>query len=180
VAAARTVFAVKGYEAATMRGIARAAGVDPRLVHHYFAGKEDVFVEAMQFPLRPTQVIGPLVEQGLDGLGERVVRAFFGVWDGPEQRERVVALLRSAASSPEGARLLREFVTREIVGRVVSGVTGPDAELRVELVAAQLIGVAVVRYVVQVEPLASAPVERLVELLGPTVQRYLDGDPADV
>jgi AcrR family transcriptional regulator len=170
------VFAAKGYEAATMRGIARAAGVDPRLVHHYFAGKEDVFVEAMQFPVRPTQLIGAVVEPGLAGLGERMVRLFFSAWDGPDQRERIVTLLGSAATSSEGARMLREFVMREILGRVVVQVPGPEPELRLELAASQMIGMAVVRYVVQVEPLASAPMERLVELLAPTLQRYLDGD----
>jgi len=175
VAAARTVFASKGYEAATLRGIARAAGVDPRLVHHYFTGKEDVFVEAMQFPVRPGLEIAPIVEAGLDGLGERIVRVFFSAWDGPDQRERIVTLLGSATTSPEGARMLREFVVREILGRVLEQVRGPDAALRVELAASQLIGMAIVRYVVQVEPLASAPVEHLVSMLSPTVQRYLTG-----
>lgn len=178
VAAARTVFAAKGYEAATMRGIARAAGVDPRLVHHYFAGKEDVFVEAMQFPIRPAQVIGPAVEPGPEGLGERMVRVFFAAWDGPDQRERIVALLVSAATSPEGARMLREFVVREILGRVVERIPGPDPALRAELAAAQMIGVAFIRYVVGVEPVASASPDRLVELLAPTLQRYITGDVA--
>jgi len=179
IAAARSVFAAKGYEAATMRGIARVAGVDPRLVHHYFAGKEDVFVEAMQFPVRPTQVIGAAVEPGVEGLGERMIRVFFGAWDGPEQRERVKALLGSAATSAEGARMLSEFVSEEILGRVSAQLTGPDRELRAELAAAQMIGMAFVRYVVRVEPLASAPVEQLVELLAPTVQRYLGGEGPD-
>jgi AcrR family transcriptional regulator len=178
LAAARTVFAAKGYEAATLRGIAREAGVDPRLVHHYFSGKEDVFVEAMQLPLRPATVIGAAVEHGLDGLGERIVRAFFLAWDGPQQRERIVTLLGSAATNPQGARMLREFVVREVLGRVLGQVSGPDAELRVELAAAQLIGMAVVRYVVQAEPMASVPVERLVGMLAPVVQRYLDGTSA--
>lgn len=176
VAAARTVFAAKGYEAATMRGIARVAGVDPRLLHHYFAGKEDVFIEAMDFPVHPAEVIGAAVEHGVEGLGERVVRVFFGAWDGSDQRERVKALLASAATSLEGARMLREFVGREILGRVAGRLPGPDPELRAELAAAQMIGVGFVRYVVQIEPIASAPLERLVELLAPTLQRYLAGD----
>jgi AcrR family transcriptional regulator len=178
IAAARTVFAARGYEAATMRGIARAAGVDPRLVHHYFTGKEDVFVEAMQFPIRPGQVIGAAVEPGVEGLGERLVRVFLAAWDGPDQRERIVALLASAATSPEGARMLREFVVREILGRVVEHLPGPDPGLRAELAAAQLIGLGFIRYVVQVEPLASASQDRLIELLAPTLQRYLTGLPA--
>lgn len=178
VAAARTVFATKGYEAATVRGIARAAGVDPRLVHHYYASKEEIFVEAMDFPVLPTLVIAPAVEQGTDGIGERMVRVFFSVWDGPEQRERVIALLGSAMTSPQAARMLREFIAREIMVRVAAALGVPDPQLRVELAAAQMIGVAVVRYVVKVEPLASAPVEQLVPLLAPTLQRYLTGDPA--
>ena len=180
MAAARKQFAARGYEAATMRGIARDAGVDPRLVHHYFASKEDLFVEAMQFPVRPTTVIGPLVEAGPEGMGERLVRVFFAAWDGPEQRERIMALLASAATSPEGARMLREFVSQEILQRVAAVLPGPDARLRAELAASQMIGVAFVRYLIALEPLASAPVEQLIELLAPVVQRHLVGPlPAD-
>jgi AcrR family transcriptional regulator len=175
MAAARKQFAARGYEAATMRGIARDAGVDPRLVHHYFASKEDLFVEAMQFPLHPTAVIGPVVELGPDGLGERMIRAFFAAWDGPDQQERIMALLASAATSPEGARMLREFVSREILQRVAGVLPGPDARLRAELAASQMIGVAFVRYLIQLEPLASAPVEQLVRLLAPVVQQHLAG-----
>jgi AcrR family transcriptional regulator len=180
MAAARKQFAARGYEAATMRGIARDAGVDPRLVHHYFASKEDLFVEAMQFPVRPTTVIGPVVEAGPDGMGERMVRVFFAAWDGPDQRERIMALLASAATSPEGARMLREFVSQEILQRVAGVLPGPDARLRAELAASQMIGVAFVRYLIELDPLASAPVERLIELLAPVVQRHLVGPlPAD-
>jgi AcrR family transcriptional regulator len=180
MAAARKQFAARGYEAATMRGIARDAGVDPRLVHHYFASKEDLFVEAMQFPVRPTTVIGPLVEAGPDGMGERLVRVFFAAWDGPDQRERIMALLASAATSPEGARMLREFVSQEILQRVAAVLPGPDARLRAELAASQMIGVAFVRYLIALDPLASAPVEQLIELLAPVVQRHLVGPlPAD-
>jgi AcrR family transcriptional regulator len=176
VAAARTVFATKGYEAATLRGIARAAGVDPRLVHHYFAGKEEVFVEAMQFPVRPAAVLGPALAMGLDGAGERMARAFFHAWDEPAQRERVLGLLGGAMANPGVARMLREFVSREILARVASTVEGTDPKLRVELAVAQMIGVAMVRYVIQVEPIASAPVDQLVRMLAPTLQRYLEGN----
>lgn len=174
--AARRVFAAKGYEAATLRGIARAAGVDPRLVHHYFAGKEEIFVEAMQFPVRPAVVLGPALELGLDGAGERMARLFFAAWDAPEQRERVLGLLGGAMASPEVARMLREFVSQEILARAASILKAPDPKLRIELAVAQMIGVAVVRYVLRVEPLASATVEQLVQMLAPNLQRYLDGN----
>ncbi len=174
--AARVEFGARGYDAVTLRGIARAADVDPRLVHHYFEGKEEIFVEALDFPIRPANVLGPIMGQGPDGLGERVVRLFFNAWDGPEQRPRIVALLGGAASNPEVARMLREFIRRELLERITGAMEVKDGGLRATLAAAQMIGVAVIRYVVKVEPLASADVEELVPLLAPTLQRYLVGD----
>jgi AcrR family transcriptional regulator len=175
LAAARAEFSLRGYDAVTLRGIARAAGVDPRLVHHYFDGKQAMFVEAMDFPIRPDVVIGPILAAGPDVLGERVVRMFFTAWDGPEQRPRIVALLGAAATSPDAARMLREFIRRELLDRIVAAMDVTDSGLRATLAAAQMLGVAVVRYVVKAEPLASADVEDLVPLLAPTLQRYLVG-----
>lgn len=176
VAAAREQFAARGYEAVTLRAIARAAGVDPRLVHHYFDGKEEVFVEAVGFPVRPKTVVEGVLGSGPDGVGERLARAFFAAWDGPSQRERVVALLSAVLASPEAAAMLREFVTREILLRVAGELGGDRPELRAAMCGAQMIGVAMVRYVVRIEPVASADVEELVRLLAPTLQRYLTAD----
>jgi len=176
VAAARTEFAARGYEGATLRGIARAAGVDPRLVHHYFDGKDDVFTAAMELPVRPQELVAAIVAPGIDGLGERLLRMFFSVWDTPAGRERIVALLSGALTSESAARTLREFLMREILGRVVTVVGGDDPELRATLAASQLIGVVMARYVVRIEPLASADIEDLIPLLAPTLQRYLEGD----
>ena len=173
--AARAEFGRLGYEATTMRGVARAAGVDARLVHHYFDGKEEMFVAAFDFPVRPQQLVQAILADGPEGVGERVVRVFLGVWHGPGGAERLRALLSAALVSDAGARMLREFVTRELLYRVAAGLDVPDPELRATLAAAQLIGIGVVGIVLGVEPLASADVEALVALAGPTLQRYLAG-----
>jgi AcrR family transcriptional regulator len=175
VAAARAEFAARGFEGSTLRGIARVAGVDPRLVHHYFEGKEDVFIAAFDVPARPQDLVERVLEPGVDGIGERLVRFFFTVWDSPSGRETITAFVRSAATSEEAARMLREFLSHAVFARLASAIQVPDAELRVGVAAAQLVGVAFMRYVVRLEPVASADVEELVVLLAPTVQRYLTG-----
>lgn len=175
VAAARAEFAARGFDGATLRGIARAAGVDPRLVHHYFEGKEDLFIAVFEFPARPAEIVPAVFGPGMDGVGERLVRFFFGVWDTPRGREMLLGLVRSAATSEQAAQMLRQFVTRSILVRAAAVLPGDDAELRIEAAVGQMLGIAMLRFVVKVEPLASCDVEDLVPLLAPTVQRYLEG-----
>ena len=175
LAAARTEFATRGYDGASVRGIARAADVDPALVHHYFGSKEQVFVAAMALPFDPSAVLPGVLAGDPDGLAERVLRLFLSVYEDPASREPFLALLRSAMSSEQAAAMLRGFVSSALLGRMAAAVELPDRELRVSLAAAQMVGVAMLRYVVGVEPLASATHEELVELLTPTLQRYLSG-----
>lgn len=175
LAAAREEFATRGYEGTTLRGIARAAGVDPRLVHHYFAGKDDVFSVALHLPVSPAEIVKGALAGGSDGLGERLVRMFFGVWDSPEGRVRIVALVSSVLTSESGVRMIKEFLVREVFGRLAAHLGSDDAELRATLAASQMIGLIMVRYVVQVEPLASADPEEIIPFLAPTLQRYLAG-----
>lgn len=183
LAAARTEFAASGYEAASVRSIARAAGVDPALVHHYFGTKQGLFLAALDFPLDPRVLVGELVEGDRDTVGERVARFAFTLWEEPHARERLVATLRAVAGSDRIAQMMRGFVARELVAAAAERMpAGPGAEgglgsadrrLRVELAASQIIGVAMARYVLMIEPLASAGVEELVALVAPTLQRYL-------
>jgi AcrR family transcriptional regulator len=170
---ARAEFARHGYDAVTLRGLARAAGVDARLLHHYFQGKEDIFVAAMDFPLRPSQALPAVLDGDIEELGERVARMFFRAWETPEGKARLVALLGSGLGSEPVSRVLREFLTREFLVRVVDRIVSDDAELRATLVGGHMIGIAVVRYLVKVEPLASSSVEDLVEIVAPSLQRYL-------
>jgi AcrR family transcriptional regulator len=170
--AARGQFAEQGYEGATMRAIARVAGVDPALVSYYFGSKSGLFVESLRLPVNPADAIEFVLAEGTDGLGERLVTRFLAVWDNPTTGEPIISVLRSAASRPE---LLREFVERQIVPRLGAALEGPDAELRATAIASQMLGLALVRYVLRVEPLASAEPEQVVARIAPTVQRYADG-----
>jgi AcrR family transcriptional regulator len=173
--AARAEFAAKGYDAASVRAIARAAGVDPALVHHYFGPKEKVFVAAMDLPIAPGDALPDVLAGGVEGLGERLVRLFLSLWSDPAFRGPMLGMLRSASTGEQGAAMLREFVSGAMLGRVGAVLEGPDAALRVNLAAAQMVGVVLLRFVVGVEPLASATDEEVVALVAPTLQRYLDG-----
>ncbi|PWU50282.1 TetR family transcriptional regulator, partial [Micromonospora globispora] len=177
LAAARAAFAERGFDAASIRAIATAAGVDPALVHHYFGTKEELFRATMEVPIDPAQLLPSVLSGGREGVGERLVRTFLGVWDSPAGTP-AVALLRSAVNNEWTARLLREFLVTQVLRRVLDHLDLDPAELplRGSLVATQMIGLGMMRYVIRLEPVASAPVETLVAAIGPTVQRYLTGD----
>jgi AcrR family transcriptional regulator len=171
LAAARSHFAEAGYDSATIRGIAGAAGVDPALILHYFGSKEGIFRAAVNVPLDPAEFIPRLLEPGLDGLGERLVSFFLSAWDSPTGSP-LLGVIRSVVSNELAAALLRDFVSRELLGRLAAGLELDRPELRASLAASQLIGLAMLRYVVKVEPLASAAPADLAAWLGPTLQRY--------
>ena len=169
--AARSQFARHGFEGATIRGIATAARVDPKLVLHYFESKDGVFSAAMDFPFDPAAAIPALLEPGLDGLGERVARFFIEVWDSPAGA-RAHAIVRSMVTSESAASLMRDFVTREVLARVAQALELDGPQVRASLAASQLVGIAMLRYVVKVEPLASASSAQVAGWIGPTLQRY--------
>lgn len=161
-----------------MRAIARRAGVDPALVHHYFDDKQSLVAEVVKVPLRPDQVVKDALDAPAGELGERLVRAVLGAWDSGAVRPAAVAALRSAIGQGPVARMLREFLRREIMQRIASALDGADdAELRAELAASQLVGVIMVRYVLEFEPVASVDVDELVRRVGPAVQWHLTGRP---
>ena len=173
IAAARDAFAEHGYEGATVRGIAGRAGVDPAMVNHWFGGKEALFTAALDIPFDPAQVLPELLDGDPGRIGERVVRRFVGIWDATGGAP-LAALVRSVAGHEAAARMLRELVTRVLLVRLAA--VAPDRpELRATLVGSQLIGLGMARYVVRIEPLASAPVDEVVAAVAPTVQRYLTG-----
>ncbi|MDQ6636733.1 MAG: TetR family transcriptional regulator [Candidatus Dormibacteraeota bacterium] len=171
--AARQLFSDLGYDRTTIRGIAREAGVDPALVHHFFGRKEDVFLRALEIPFQPADLIARVVGAGpRNSLAERLLRVFLSLWEDPGSRLRMQALIRSATTSQQGADLLRQFLTATVLSRIADAVGVP--RLRITLVGSQLVGIAIVRYVLGVEPLASASQEEIVKLVAPSIQRYLD------
>ena len=174
LAAARASFADKGFSGTTIRAVAGEAGVDPALVHHYFGSKDDLFLAALEIPVDPRTLMPPVFEPGLGGAGERLVRLFLTVWDSPEARLPLLALVRSglAAETPE---LLRQGLLPLVLQPLLAALPPEEGPRRVQLVASQLIGLVVTRYLLALEPLASMPLEDVVGAVAPTVQRYLDG-----
>lgn len=176
LAAAREVFAARGYDGATIRGIAAGAGVDPALVHHYFGSKQQLFTATVEFPVDPEPLLAQILAGDREEVGTRLVGTFVSTWDSPVGAAGV-ALVRSAVTNDDVARLLREFLTTQILRRALRTLDVPSAEapLRGALAASQIAGLAVMRYLLRMEPLASAEPATVVATVGPTVQRYLTG-----
>lgn len=176
---ARRRFAEAGFDATSMRAIAAEAGVDPAVVAHFFASKDGLFRAAVGWPFDPDRVGAELTGPGPEGIAARITRTFLSSWEDPATGPALLAMLRSAMSHETSAALLREFAVRQLFAQVIRLVRGPQAELRVNLAAAQLIGVAVLRYGLRVEPIASASVDDLVARLTPELARYLERQAAD-
>ena len=176
LAAATAAFAEAGYDRATIRGIANAAEVDPALVLHYFGSKKDLFEAALELPVSPRQIFERGVVAGPDQLGAIIVRTFLEAWEPPETRVRLMAMLRSAMTNDTAMAMIRDLLVREVFGPVTQTLGVPDAPLRATLVGSQFVGLAIIRFIGRLEPLASASVDDLVTAVGPTVQRYLTGD----
>lgn len=156
--------------------IASDADVDPALVMHYFGNKVDLFGAAMHLPLTPTKAIAELTDVEPDKLGEGIVRTITTVWDHPDGLAVWLGLLRSAASDQKAALMLKEFLTTAILQPIAATLDDDDADYRLSLVASQVVGVGVARFVIGLEPLASASNDELVAAIAPTLQRYLTGD----
>ncbi|MER8004852.1 TetR family transcriptional regulator [Streptomyces sp. NPDC094149] len=173
---AREEFSERGYDKTSVRGIAKAAGVDSALVHHYFGTKEQIFAAAIEVAFAPALNAPEAVADGpLDGVGERLTRFIFGVWENPATRTPLLAILRSAVNNETAATVFRRLIASQLMRRVAAQLDAPDAELRAELAAAQLVGCAMMRYVIKLEPLASADVEQIIARVAPVVQGHLTG-----
>jgi AcrR family transcriptional regulator len=173
LAAARAHFAAKGYDGATVRAIAQAADVDPALVLQFYGSKEQLFDSAAQLPFEPDEVEQGVLQGPRAQLGERFARFFLAIWDVPERREPMMALLRAATTSQQAADLLRESLSRTVFAPIAGHLGGADAPLRLSLCGSQLVGLGIARYVVSLEPLASLERDEVVALIAPTLQRYL-------
>lgn len=174
LAAARESFATRGYAGTTIRAVAARAGVDPSLVHHYFGGKDDLLLETLQVPFDPRTLLPRVLEGDPETAAWRLLDAVLQQWDIPENRLAVAAVAQIGLTAPAHANPVRERLLPLILFTLSERLPEP-AERRAQLVATQMIGLIVGRYMVGLEPLASMSRAELVGWLAPNVQRYLTG-----
>ena len=193
LSAARLAFASRGYAQTTMKSVAAAAGVAPGVVKSLYDNKERLFAAAMRLPFDPGQAVPELIAPGLDGMGDRLVRMTLSLMGDENVRRDLTRLIQSdqaaamsagaarAAMSPDESaaalaqlRFLTEYVQITVVDRVVAALGVPDARLRVTLISSYLVGVSTTRYLLRIEPLASATDDQVVALVGPAIQALLD------
>ena len=173
---ARVLFARNGIANTSIRAVAAAAGVDSALVHHYFGTKEKLFAAAVRIPIDPMDVIGPLREVPIEELGHKLLSVLLPLYDS-ELGAGIIATLRSILAGSE-ENLFRTFLQDVIAVEIGSRVDNPPGSgiIRIQFVASQLVGVIMARYILDLEPFNSLPVEQIVDTIAPTLQRYLTGD----
>jgi AcrR family transcriptional regulator len=171
--AARHMFADTGYDKTSVRDVSAAAGVDPAMIRHYFGSKAELFRATMGWPFEPAEIADRIAGGDRSEMGERLTRVFFEAWEQPDSRAPLLAILRGAATHEESANLVRQFIQGQVYSHIAEVLGVPDAELRIDLAMAQLLGVAYLRHILRVEPLASTSVDELVERVAPVVSRHL-------
>jgi AcrR family transcriptional regulator len=173
LAVTRRQFATRGYEATSLRGIAADAKVDPALLIHYFGTKEGLFTAAAGLPAHLFDLLAELDGASPRESAEALVRGYLQVVDSDQSRNAILALVRSAVSNEKAAAMLREFLTAELLSVIAGWTDRPDAPLRACLVAAQLVGIAMLRHVVRVDPVAQSSPDEIAALVAPVIEQYL-------
>lgn len=174
--AARAVFGANGYARATIRAIAAEAGVDPAMIHHFFGTKEELFVATVDLPASFLDMVRQRFDDPAEGTGQALASFFFTAWENEQTRDSLLGILRAAMGGEDRAvEAFREFLTTALIDQIVPRIEGEHARLRALLMASQLVGIAITRYVVRLEPIASADVEDIIALVAPRVQSYVDG-----
>jgi AcrR family transcriptional regulator len=176
IEAARKQFSEKGYQGTTLRNVGAAAGVDPRLILHYFGSKQQLFVQSLELPIDPEMVLERLFAPGPGTIGERAAETIVAVLEDKTSRRVMVSVIRAAASEPEAAELIREMLTTSFLLPVAERVGGSNPQLRATLAASQIVGLGMARHVVGLAPLAGASREQLVRAVAPVFDHYLTGD----
>jgi AcrR family transcriptional regulator len=173
LAVARRRFATRGYDATSLRGIAADAKVDPALLIHYFGTKEGLFVAATGLPARLPELFAGLGGASRRESAEALVRGYLQLVDSDQSRNAILALVRSAVSNEKAAAMMREFLTAELLTVIAGWTEAANAPLRASLVAAQLVGIAMLRHVVRVDPVVKASPDEIVALVAPVIEQYL-------
>jgi AcrR family transcriptional regulator len=173
--AARASFAENGWAGTSVRAIARDVGVDPALVHYYFSSKEEL-LDAVTMP--PSEWLASIEATNsvpLRERGEAIARNIVWAWSQPEIREILTSILLVAAHEPRTREKLRAFIAASLLPAIAGRVEGEERTVRAALIASQVLGLVMLRYVWHLEPLASLRDDDVVALVGPTIQRYLSG-----
>lgn len=173
--AARAVYDRQGYVDITIKGVATAAGMAPDMVRRYYNSREELFAAALRLPFNPAAAITRLLAPGVEGLAERLVRTTLQMLSQPETRDQIALMVRDGVGAAKVAASLREFLESLIIERVAAVLGVPDARMRVTLATSYVVGVAITRYVMRMEPLASASEDEVVRLVVPAVQTALSG-----
>jgi AcrR family transcriptional regulator len=176
LAAATRQFAELGYPRTTLRGIAREAGVDTRLVTHYFGTKQQLFVSVVELPFEPEQVLTAVLADGPEHAGRRLAGFALTMLEAPAARQTMTGLLRAAASEDEAAGLVRDLLTERILGPIARHLGGDRPELRASLLGSQMAGLVLARHIVGLQALVDAEPEELAAALAPVLQHYLTAD----
>ena len=163
----------RGNDATALRGIATDAKVDPALLIHYFGTKEGLFAAAAGLPAGLSELLDGAQNASPREFSESLVRAYLQFADSDQSRNAILALVRSAVSNEKAAAMLRDFLAAELLPVIGRHTEHPDAPLRASLVAAQLIGIAMLRHVLRVDHVAKASPDEIVALAAPAIERYL-------
>jgi AcrR family transcriptional regulator len=170
---ARAQFAAQGFGGTSMRAIARDAGVDVSLISHYFGDKAGLLIATMELPVNPVEKIASVIADGPDGMAERLLRTFLSAWD--PHRDVFSSMFRTTFGSGDSQSPMLQVARDVLIGALLKVLEGDDREVRAPLIAGQLIGLATLRYVVRVPPLADAPIDEIVRLYAPGMQVLIDG-----
>ena len=173
---ARRQFGARGYRDVTLRGVAHGAGVDPKLVLHYYGSKQGLFAASVELPVAPEVILEGVFAGDRAGIPERAAGLLLAVMQEAAARAAFVGLLRAATSEPEAADVVREILATRLLVPIAERVGGDAPELRAALMASQIVGLLMARYVVGVPPLVAASREQLVAALVPVLRHYLEGD----
>jgi AcrR family transcriptional regulator len=173
VDAASQLFAERGYDGASMRAIAAAAGVDPALIRHFFADKATLFATVVADRTTLFDRLAASLPGEHAGIGARVADTYLRLWEQPPTQAILMAITRSATTSDKARQMLRDALDSSI--RAHAGPPGPERARRIALVGSHLFGLAVARHIIKVPAITQLTHRQLVAQVAPTIQRYLTG-----
>jgi AcrR family transcriptional regulator len=173
--AARKLFLERGYQGATMRAIAKEAGVDASLIVHFFGNKLGLFSEAVEWPFEPDEEMPRILAGGRRQIGRNLVSLLIRTWDKEGERSPILTLVAAATTEPEAREMLREFIGTRLFTPLLANLDVDQPEIRANLLSSQMMGLGMARYVLRLEPLASAKPADVIRWVAPNLQRYATG-----